>query len=347
MFVAARTQNTLASAADGSGRDELIEALAALGIEAGLSRNGVRIAGAKTRLVTHHLASPSRADAEALVRRVPPVANAVPVLVSERVSAGVEGILAAADWGWLDRRGRLHIHAPGLMIDRDVPAQVERPSPEVHEARRVLSSRVGLAVAAEVLLTPHAPNRVREIARRVDAAPSRVSTVLAALRNEALLLADNTPLVPELFDEIAAVWRPKRVALRRRPTLEDLDAGLGIVSSDDLVAPGLALHGALAANALGAPVVLGGDHPPDFFVPDDATLRAVVREFGTAEAGDDREATVAVAPVLSACEYRVAVPDVPWPVTRALFVALDLAVDAARGRESLDDWDPADADRVW
>jgi hypothetical protein len=59
---------------------------------------------------------------------------------------------------------------------------------------------------------------------------------------------------------------------------------------------------------------------------------------------------VRVAPVRAACSHRVDLMNNPfeWPLAHPVFVALDLAQDAGRGREILNAWAPPERwARVW
>lgn len=98
--------------------------------------------------------------------------------------------------------------------------------------------------------------------------------------------------------------------------------------------------------------MLSGDAAPDFYVPDMGTLRLARTLLGDAEFGG-HACTVAVAPAPFVCQHRYDRTHVfnnaflaPSPVV----AALDLAVDPARGRETLKVWSrnlPKEVRRVW
>ena len=44
-----------------------------------------------------------------------------PLLVADRITAEGRTILIDAGWSWLDRRGQLHLRAPGVRVDLAVP----------------------------------------------------------------------------------------------------------------------------------------------------------------------------------------------------------------------------------
>ena len=88
---------------------------------------------------------------------------------------------------------------------------------------------------------------------------------------------------------------------------------------------------------------------PDFYVPDQAVMRRALHLLGPASSHQTRAATIRVAPFALLCTQRVDLPSETWPLTRPLFVALDLAQDPDRGREVLAGWTPPQGvgPRVW
>lgn len=89
-----------------------------------------------------------------------------------------------------------------------------------------------------------------------------------------------------LFNSVVDVLHPVRAPLADLPragggaTNDRLQLGF-----DDPDGPGWVLAGAFAAAAWGAPVVLSGDAPPDFYVPDTRTLRLARTLLGDAQFG--------------------------------------------------------------
>jgi len=259
-------------------------------------------------------------------------------------------LLKEAGWSWLDLRGHLHLAGPGLFVDADVP-RLSAPSAQ----RTPLAGRVGQEVAAYLLLDPTRPASVREIARMLNRAPSSVSQAISSMRDAVLVGTDNKPTVPELFWELAAHWRPIAKDVRSYPSLtiagtegsinDALRLGLDKVET----ASGWALSDTMAASAYGAAVAVRSDHPPDFYVPDQATMRRALHLLGSASSHDTRGATIRVAPFPLVCAHRVEMPNETWPLAKPLFVALDLAKDPDRGRAVLDGWTPPEAAglRVW
>ncbi len=93
--------------------------------------------------------------------------------MADRVTAAARTILREAGWGWLDLRGHLHLTAPGLFVDADVP-----PANTARGRSIPLAGHVGIEVAAAVLLKPDEPAAVRRIAAALARAPSSVSAAL-------------------------------------------------------------------------------------------------------------------------------------------------------------------------
>lgn len=190
---------------------------------------------------------------------------------------------------------------------------------------------------------------VRAAALAIGRAPGTVSKQLAALRSESLVADATEPTIPDLFEAVVDAWRPERVPLAGAPTgtapLTDR-VGLGL---DHLDEPGWVLADLTAAAAWHAPVVVTSEAPPDFYVPDRASLAAARADYGSAELG--RQAcTVAVAPAPYVCRRRYSRPRWPVPAPSPLVVALALAADPARGRDTLERWSrdlPPELRRVW
>ncbi len=249
----------------------------------------------------------------------------------------------------LVRGGRLRLWRRPLLVDTDVPVLAGLPAAR-GAPRLETPSLLHVALA---VLDGSAAGGVRATAKLVGRAPGTVSKQLASLRAAHLVGEDAEPTVPDLFDAVVDVWRPVRVPLAALPPV-----GVGPVSErlhlglDDPMGPGWVIAELFAAAAWGAPVVLAGDVPRDFYAPDARTLRQARTLLGDAEFGR-HACTVAVAPAPYVCRRRYdrtgAVDDsffAPSPV----IAALDLASDPGRGRETLDLWSrhlPPEVRRVW
>jgi hypothetical protein len=274
-------------------------------------------------------------------------ADALHVLVADRISDAARSELRSHRWGWLDLRGHLRLVGQGLFIDVDVPQVKGRA-----ERANAFSGSAGLEISCSLLLEPDVRHGVRDLARSLNRSSSTVSEVLGVLRRQGLVTPDGRGVIPDLFWETAGAWRPRPVLLMNlpRPGSESINSVLGLGLDDIEEQPGWALTGTLAAAAYGAPVAARSDHPPDFYVPNSTILRRATRLLGLAADADHRRATVCVASVPAVCEQRVdpagqeaktwAISDEHWPLANPLFVALDLAHDVGRGREILDGWHP-------
>lgn len=292
-------------------------------------------------------ANPTVGDVLALVDRASDGVHKV--LVARHLWSPVRDALQARGVSYFDGRGRLRLWHRPLFVDSDVPGTPEASEPS---SRWRIDSPSALDVALAVL-DGTAGSGVRATAEAVGRAPGTVSKQLAALRNAYLVDDDGQPVVPVLFETVVAVWRPARLPLADlpRPGAGSVNARLAI-GLDDPHAPGWVLADARAAAAWGAPVVLAGDDPPDFYVPDAGALARARALLGDAEYGR-HACTVAVAPCPYVCRRRydrASVVDEPFFAPSPIVAALDLAVDPARGREILERWSrtlPSELPRVW
>jgi hypothetical protein len=123
---------------------------------------------------------------------------------------------------------------------------------------------------------------------------------------------------------------------------------LGIHDVENTV--GWALTDSATAVAYGAPLAVRTGVLLDFYVPDQAILRRATTLLGAASSRSQARCAIRAAPVPAACSHRVDLATNPfeWPLAHPVFVALDLAQDAGRGREILDAWTPPERwARVW
>jgi hypothetical protein len=243
---------------------------------------------------------------------------------------------------WLDR----------VRIDAPVEPLIERPQ------KSALDTASGRAVALR-LLAADGRFTVRGLAAELEMAPSSAAAALKALRAEKLVEEGSTKTVgAPLFWSLSERWGPgeRTVPLVEAPALDD-DArskqlGLGL---DDIESTlGWTLRSDQAAVAWGAPVPLLGNSPPDFYVPDDRTLRIAKQIYGEARTNAGRGATVTVAstPWIVTHRYdpnkRRPERGGSWPLPHPVVAALDLSRGGARGREILEAFDPPPGfHRVW
>jgi hypothetical protein len=266
-----------------------------------------------------------------------------PMLVaSRRIADNARKRLRDEGVGYYDGRGRLRLTLPGVFVDSDVP-----PMESVDQPVAAFEGQVVREVAIVILDAPDTHYGTREIARTIARAPSAVSAALDRLRANDLLTSANEPVLPELFWELAAVWRRAAQPLAGLP-----EPGRG--TQNALLQLGLheevgwALTDTLAARAWGMPIVVSPNYPPDFYVPTIIAFQRAVAQFDRAEGADDRACTVAIAPVPLVCRWREDRPGEHWKVANHVVVALDIAKDEARGREILERWDPPEGiARVW
>jgi hypothetical protein len=272
------------------------------------------------------------------------------LVVGDRVTAGARALLVDNRAGYLDLRGHLAVRTDRLVIDTDVEPHTSRPS-----RSQALSGTAGIEVAVALLLSPTRPGTVRALARSLSRSPSTVSEVLALLRADNLVSAENTVGGPDLFWALADRWPSQRTGLTQAPDLKDATlAGPLRLGLDDIEhTAGWALTGTAAAQALGAPVATQAEQVLDFYVPDRAALRRAITLLSAPASPSLTRATVRVAPVPAAVTGRRHIPAprraawAGWPITQPVFVALDLAQDHGRGRQILDEWTPDGGVRVW
>lgn len=314
----------------------MAESLEALGLGLAVSRrtDGLEVGlpgGRRLVLDLAVLASPRLGDVDRLIRERQR-SEVTSVLVADRLVPRLRERLSAAGWGWLDRRGHLRLVADTLVVDTEVPPLVEERRTR---ARPVLETVVGLAVASAALTAATTPKSVRHLVSFTGHSLGAVHDALRALKDEKLVDVHGLPVVPDLFWELSARWRPQRVALIETP-------------DEPVPKDGWALCDTVAAARFGAPAVVRGDYPPDFYVPDERAVRVARQRYGDATAFEARGATVAVAPVWWACARPEPVEGERWPVVHPVIAALDLSIDAGRGREILDQWEPPHPyRRVW
>lgn len=286
--------------------------------------------------------------ATALARDWRPESSIVLVVVADRVTRSAREILTRAGIGYCDLRGHIAVRSTGLVIDADFPAMNE-----LSQRQDPLSGRAGLEVGAELLLIAESGASVREVARRTGRAPSTVSAILTGLRDQALVDAKHRVLDAQLFWRVADRWPATRTLLMTVPARDPLDADaralrLGLESPKATV--GWALTDTRAALAYGAPVAATSNQTFDFYVPDQAIQRRARTLLGSASGANEARCAVRVAPVPAVCSRRIegASTASGWPLAHPVFVALDLAKDAGRGREILESWTPPEPwARVW
>jgi DNA-binding transcriptional ArsR family regulator len=330
----------------------VVDALSQLGIRAVSGtqddRADVVIEPTGTRVQVKRRALVTGDAAERLLAETPRTQNSVLLIVGDRVTEAARKMLTRRDAGYYDLRGHLALRSDSVVIDADVEPVTGRV-----QRRNAISGSVGLEVATALLLRPAAGTAVRELSRAIGRSPSTVSEVLAALRRDGLIGERHQVTDTQLFWQVADHWPATRTYLAR-PPVPGSDSTitkplrLGLDQAEGTT--GWALTDSAAALAYGAPLALRADQLLDFYVPDQAILRRAVALLGAAPSRSEARCAVRVAPVPAVCSDRVQLVASPfeWPLTNPLFVALDLAQDAGRGREILDAWTPPERwARVW
>jgi hypothetical protein len=267
-------------------------------------------------------------------------------VVADQVTRSARRVLTHSGVGYLDLRGHLGLHAPGLIIEADVDPQERRA-----QRRDPLIGKVGREVAAALLMDPDRRPGVRGLARELNRSVSTVSEALSSLREGRYVDEGTVVSGTRLFWALADHWSSDAEYLLEAPPLgrSELTAPLRFEFDEVGAGPGWALRGTAAAAVLGAPVAVRADQPLDFFVPDTTIVNRARRLLRPAPSADLARCSVAVAPVPAACTARIEPPGnyFEWPTTHPLFIALDLAQDAGRGQEILRDWTPKGWPRVW
>lgn len=341
------------------GVEELRDAAAAVGLAAepestdsGVDLVLVTPAGGRILMQVKRvsLASLDTLDRQLVRRHARSHHSPVVVLVADRVTEQARQRLREAGWSWLDLRGHLHLSSPELFVDAVIPSMKKAFGPSTP-----LAGRVGQEVAALLLLDPKRPASIREIARTINRSPSSVSEAIASMRDASLIDKHRKPTVPQLFWELAERWHPVSMDVERYPSPtvtgvpEAINDALRLGLDNVETTTGWAMTDTIAAVAYGAAVAARSDHPPDFYVPDQAVMRRALHLLGSASSHETRAATIRAAPFTLVCTQRVDLPSGTWPLAKPLFVALDLAQDPDRGREVLAGWTPPQGvgPRVW
>lgn len=272
-------------------------------------------------------------------------ARGAKVVVANRISEAARTLLSEAGWSWYDRRlgarivlGKHVFHLPPEPRSTEPNAR-RMPAPA---ADGPIRGRAGIAYAAALLCRPSDPPSLRSIAALVEMSPTSISNA-AKLLAEAGLASDGRPMTPDLFWALAAIWGPlKTAAVATTPTVHDKAIR---ANADRLSETGWALAGDAAALELGAPLVTA-DGRPSLWVPTEVELRRAERHFGPSP-WSDRAAILSVPPTPLVTRWRDQPSRGEWPLPHPVFVALDLATTAGRGREVLDRWSPEGVEPVW
>lgn len=244
------------------------------------------------------------------------------IVVRERVSPATRRMLSEAGIGWLDLRGRLSVRAPGLVVEADVPGA---PGIASQRRTRVLAGAVVSGVTIAALATwPDPLPGVRATARMIDATPGGVSLAFKRLASAGLLTVDHRA-TRDLFWAAADEWRPDWVELP-----------LSAVSPDSTAVA----VGGLAAARLGAPVAVTSGTSAEILVASPSLLRyAALAASSNPSDGPTARFAVAPAPIATTLLHPAAPTVEGVRVAAEAVVALSLAIDPARGAETVRSWD--------
>jgi hypothetical protein len=256
--------------------------------------------------------------------------NTIKLLVADRITAQARRTLSDARWSWLDRRGWLHVLAPGVRLDLAVP-ETRRTLPST--VRSAIRGRSGRTIAYWLCSHPGETLSPRRASGFLRQAPSTISMTVKSLADAGLVDEAGAGIAPELFWELAAVWRTDRTWLRQSP-----DPNVHVPADPD--SPSWWMTGVAAAARYGAPVAAPGKGPIELYVPGPVEISVGTRNYGAAESGTG-VAVIAVppTPLVTDPDGDEDVPMIDgWPAAPVVAVALDLAQDRTLGREILEDW---------
>ncbi len=277
--------------------------------------------------------------------------QAGPVLlaVGDRITEEARRLLDDHGAGYYDLRGHIAFRSKHVLIDLEVKPHVLRS-----ESTDPFAGKAGLEVATALLMQPTSGPGVRQLARQLGRAPSTASQLVRWFTREGYLDDRLRVVDTRLFWHVAERWdRPRTYLLTEPPRDSEsyLHAPLRMGLDDPAESTGWALTDSMAAVAYGAPLAVRGGQPSDFYVPDMASLQRAERLLGSTANPSESISTVRVAPVPTVCSRRVVAGRpwaTKWPLAHPIFVALDLAQDAGRGREILESWSPDPRwQRVW
>ncbi len=245
------------------------------------------------------------------------------IVVRDRVTPSVARALSDVGVGWLDLSGHLVFRSPTLVIDADVPG---RTAPASQRRTSVFAGAVvsGVTIAA-LVAWPEPLGGVRATARLLGVTAGGVSAACIRLQEAGYLTADRRATTA-LFWAAADEWRPDWVEL-------PIDA---LPPSSDAVAVG-----AVAAARVGAPAAVTSETVPEYLVASRSLLQYAEMSGATRGGGDlGRIGRFAVAPSPIATRFHNNEDDVEGqPIAAEAIVALTLAIDPARGAETVRSWE--------
>lgn len=246
------------------------------------------------------------------------------IVVRDRVTPSVARALSDAGVGWLDLSGHLVFRSPTLVIDADVPG---RPTPTSQRRTALFAGAVvsGVTIAA-LAAWPESLGGVRSTARVLGVTAAGVSAACIRLQEAGYLTADRRATTA-LFWAAADEWRPEWVEI-------PIDA---LPPNSEAVAVG-----AVAAARLGAPAAVTSETVPEYLVASRSVLQYAEMSAATRRGGNlGRIGRFAVAPSPITTRFRNNHKGEVEGQTIAYdsIVALTLAIDSARGAETVRSWE--------
>ena len=316
----------------------LRQAAEANGLDFAVSKGRATIGSARFEIVTQSFVSD--VVAHGLVATTGPTA----LVVADRVTDEARGVLRGAKRSFCDARGSLFLTAKNMLVAVDF-----EPSAKM-ERNRSAHPLEGAALDVALWILHAAGQGTRAISRAINRPSSTVNDAVTKLRNESLLYDGTHPLLPELFELCVEEWK-------RRATYRAVIAGVVVevppkragCNFGDVSVTGWALGGISAQLAWRTAGMTGLRTTTTFFVPDEESIhraKALPNLFAASQlGGHDEQTELIVSPVPWLCNHRaVTAQGVTIP---PIAIAMELASDAARGREILDSFNPEGYLRVW
>jgi hypothetical protein len=249
------------------------------------------------------------------------------IVVRDRVTPSEAKRLQQRGAGWLDLTGHLTFRSPAVVVSADVPGV---PDHTVQRRTSVFAGSVvaGITVAA-LAAWPEPLSGVRSTARMLGATPGGVSLAFRRLAGAGYLTSDHRATAA-LFWAAAAEWRPEWIELPLIAVPPGSDA---------------AAVGALAAAQLGAPIAVTAETPPEYLLASSAALKyATMAAQALGREGQMGRYAIAPSPLAVSLAHPARLSVRMIPVTSEAIVALSLAIDPARGAETVRAWE---GDHVW
>jgi hypothetical protein len=308
------------------------------GLEFVFSKGGATIGSVRFEIVTQSFVSD--VVAHGLVATTGPTT----LVVADRVTADARVVLQRAKRSFCDARGSLFLTAKNMLVAVDF-----EPSSNV-ERNRLAHPLDGAAFDVALWILHAGPQGTRAISRAINRPSSTVNDVVTKLRNESLLYDGTHPLLPELFELCVEEWK-RRVAYRAviPGVVVEAPPRRAGCNFGDLAVTGWASAGVTAQLAWRTAGMTGLRTTTTFFVPNEESIhraKALPNLFIPSRlGGKDQQTELIVSPVPWLCAHRVATAHgVTIP---PIAIAMELAADAARGREILDSFNPEGYLRVW